>query len=289
MPANNTTRMPMIAESVRCALRTAGSRNALTPLLTASTPVIAVQPLAKARNTIHHPAVVVAANIAGGAITATGWPPITHALISPIPSTVNKQRTKRYVGTTNAKPDSRTPRRLTMAMNARMPKHSRSVWGWSAGTAETRAPTPAEILVRLLHARQAVFQTAGLSGTSALIQTRDIPATPKKSLKDGVLNVPSPEARRPGLLTNRYPTHGSLTRYRGFDGSGSIFLRSCAISTQRCSGWSTAFGPQIAFRIADASARGRRCARAAPAARTPSASGGSRRRRGRRGGDRSRW
>ena len=32
---------------------TVGSRNALTPLLTASTPVIAVQPLAKARNRSH--------------------------------------------------------------------------------------------------------------------------------------------------------------------------------------------------------------------------------------------
>ena len=39
-----------MAASVRCPYFTAGSRNALMPLLTASTPVIAVQPLAKARS-----------------------------------------------------------------------------------------------------------------------------------------------------------------------------------------------------------------------------------------------
>ena len=40
--------------SVRCAYLTDGWRKAATPLLTASTPVIAVQPLEKARNSIHH-------------------------------------------------------------------------------------------------------------------------------------------------------------------------------------------------------------------------------------------
>ena len=43
----------MIAVSVRRAWSTHGSRKALTPLLTASTPVIAVQPLAKARISSH--------------------------------------------------------------------------------------------------------------------------------------------------------------------------------------------------------------------------------------------
>lgn len=37
--------MTMMAVRVRRALCTGGSRNAVTPLLTASTPVIAVQPL----------------------------------------------------------------------------------------------------------------------------------------------------------------------------------------------------------------------------------------------------
>ena len=42
----------MMAVSVLRAWETAGSRNAVTPLLTASTPVMAVQPLANDRITI---------------------------------------------------------------------------------------------------------------------------------------------------------------------------------------------------------------------------------------------
>ena len=45
----------------------------------------------------------------------------------------------------NATPDSRTPRRLTSVMSARMARQSSSVWGWSDGTADTSAPTPAEM------------------------------------------------------------------------------------------------------------------------------------------------
>jgi len=45
----------MIAVSVRCAVGTVGLRNRGTPFDTASTPVIAVQPLAKARNRIQRP------------------------------------------------------------------------------------------------------------------------------------------------------------------------------------------------------------------------------------------
>jgi hypothetical protein len=137
--------MPMIAASVRRAWRTAGSRNAVTPLLTASTPVMAVQPLAKARNKIHQPAVVVAAITAGGATAGTGWPCASHVLTSPMPSTVKRQSTKRYVGTMNATPDSRTPRRLTIEMNDRMTRQRSGVCGCSDGTADTSAPTPAEM------------------------------------------------------------------------------------------------------------------------------------------------
>ena len=46
MPASITARITMMAVSVLRACETAGSRNASTPLLTASTPVMAVQPLA---------------------------------------------------------------------------------------------------------------------------------------------------------------------------------------------------------------------------------------------------
>ena len=43
------------------------------------------------------------------------------------------------------RPVSRTPRRLTRVMSTRMPRHSASVCACSLGTAETRAPTPAEM------------------------------------------------------------------------------------------------------------------------------------------------
>src|SRR4051794_33641556 len=66
MPPSSTPRIATIAVRVRCAFATTGSRKALTPLLTASTPVIAVQPLAKARSRSHRPAASVATGRAGG-------------------------------------------------------------------------------------------------------------------------------------------------------------------------------------------------------------------------------
>jgi hypothetical protein len=56
-------------------------RKALTPLLTGSTPVMAVQPAAKARRISHHPTACVAGAIGGGGFTGAGWPAI--ALHSP--------------------------------------------------------------------------------------------------------------------------------------------------------------------------------------------------------------
>ncbi len=53
--------IPMIAVSVRRAVATAGSRNAFTPLLTASTPVMAVQPLEKDWRITHAPTAVAVA------------------------------------------------------------------------------------------------------------------------------------------------------------------------------------------------------------------------------------
>ena len=49
MPTNRNSRMPAIHVSVLAAFFDTGSRNAWTPLAIASTPVIAVQPEAKAR------------------------------------------------------------------------------------------------------------------------------------------------------------------------------------------------------------------------------------------------
>ena len=61
-----------MAVKVRWAWRTAGSRKAVTPLLTASTPVMAVQPLAKARIKIQRLAAVVAAGSARGCLDRHG-------------------------------------------------------------------------------------------------------------------------------------------------------------------------------------------------------------------------
>ena len=70
--ASSTMSDTMISVSVRCAFLTVGSRNALTPLLTASTPVIAADPLAKVRSRIQIPTDSVAVGTFGGAITGAG-------------------------------------------------------------------------------------------------------------------------------------------------------------------------------------------------------------------------
>jgi len=63
----------MITESVRCALGTVGLRNAPTPLLTASTPVMAVQPFEKTCSNSQTLATATAGSAAfGGGTTGTG-------------------------------------------------------------------------------------------------------------------------------------------------------------------------------------------------------------------------
>jgi hypothetical protein len=126
-PANKITRVPTMATRVRRACTTAGSRKTLVALLTASTPVIAVHPLANALTRSHAPAVAVAAGAAGGAITPTGAPAFSQARTTPMTRIRVRHPTKAYVGTTNARPDSRTPRRFTAAMIARIVRQSASV------------------------------------------------------------------------------------------------------------------------------------------------------------------
>jgi len=64
--------MTTMTVRVRWAFRTAGCANAVTPLLTASTPVIAVQPLANARSTNQMLAAVTLAGSGAGATTGVG-------------------------------------------------------------------------------------------------------------------------------------------------------------------------------------------------------------------------
>ena len=133
----------MITVSVRCALRTAGSRNARTPLLTASTPVIAVQPLENTWSSNHRLAAAAAGAAGGGATTAVGWPPEATARATPMTMLMSSVPRKRYVGTMKNVPASRTPRKFTSVTTRRMSRQSSRVWGCSRGTAETSAPTPA--------------------------------------------------------------------------------------------------------------------------------------------------
>ena len=69
----------MIAVSVRVACGTAGSRKAVTPLLTASTPVMAVQPLANARIRIQSEAAIAAGGCGAGGLDRDGPPAREHA------------------------------------------------------------------------------------------------------------------------------------------------------------------------------------------------------------------
>ena len=86
--------MRMIAVSVRCASGTVGFLKMGTPLLTASTPVIAVHPLANARTMIHAPTASVGAAAAGGATTAAGCPPLATTRATPTATVIPSVTTK---------------------------------------------------------------------------------------------------------------------------------------------------------------------------------------------------
>src|SRR5579862_5462359 len=93
---------PTITVSVRCAVFTTGSRNALTPLLTASTPIMSRQPLANALRASQMPIVAVAAWDIGGREMGVGWPGEATVLYILMTVMVSSVRTNAYVGTMNA-------------------------------------------------------------------------------------------------------------------------------------------------------------------------------------------
>src|SRR3984885_2009795 len=135
----------MITVRVRCAFFTAGLRKALTPLLTASTPVSAAQPLEKALRSSQYLTASVMGGGGGSAATGVGCPWLRRTRRSPAAMVMSSVPTKRYVGTAKTTPASRTPRRLMMVMRIKMPTHIEVVCGSNDGTAETNAPTPAEM------------------------------------------------------------------------------------------------------------------------------------------------
>ena len=85
----------MMMVSVFCAFFVVGARKARTPLLTASTPVIAVQPLAKTFKTSHRLIAAVAAGRCGGATTGAGCPWPISARTAPTKMTTSNEPTKR--------------------------------------------------------------------------------------------------------------------------------------------------------------------------------------------------
>ena len=113
--------------SVHCALRTAGFLKSGTALLTASTPVIAEQPLANALINSHALTDPAVSGIPGGETSGCGCPPLEIVCITPSAITPPRQRRKAITGNANASPDSRTPRRLTIVSTASTSRHKVSV------------------------------------------------------------------------------------------------------------------------------------------------------------------
>ena len=107
-------RLPIHINVVRAFFHSTGL-NAGTPFETASTPVTAAPPDAKAFKMMNRVTAPVACAMSGG--TGSGWRLPVNSRKSPIPSIRNIMKMKKYVGNANIRPDSRTPRRFPHAMN----------------------------------------------------------------------------------------------------------------------------------------------------------------------------
>ena len=79
----------MMIVSVIFAFFRVSSRNAITPLLTASTPVIAVHPDENTFSSSHQPTAIVAAGTTGICITGCGCPPLASTCHAPTPITIS--------------------------------------------------------------------------------------------------------------------------------------------------------------------------------------------------------
>jgi hypothetical protein len=145
VPRNSTATSPAITVSVVRALRHSGARNAGTPLDTASTPVMALQPSAKARIRSNRPSVS-APGMSGVAGVAVGASP-RSVRSSPTPMSRSIEPRNRYVGTANTLPLSRTPRRLTSVTRTMHTAEIGTIHvAGMAGNAEVIAATPAATL-----------------------------------------------------------------------------------------------------------------------------------------------
>ena len=144
MPTNMQIAITAIATSVADAFFASGGRKAGTPFDTASTPVIAVQPFAKA--------------VSSRKIVSFEWPAFGRqdglhrhdaagrVFVEPASSSAAMLKTKKYVGTAKMLPDSRMPRRLPSIRIASAARHISTRKTSSFGKADVTARMPAEML-----------------------------------------------------------------------------------------------------------------------------------------------
>src|SRR5216684_6596616 len=93
MPASNIARVATIIVNVHSARLPRGSAKSGTPLLTASTPVIAVQPLANDRINSQNVTAFVGLITAGGGTIALGCPPLISEREMPTPIAISSVTT----------------------------------------------------------------------------------------------------------------------------------------------------------------------------------------------------
>src|ERR1700730_3076953 len=145
MPANMVIASTPMITRVPAAFLLLGGLKLGTPLLTASTPVSAVQPWANARSTSatrSSPLVFWVARIPKCADSAIGvWP--VRAWYAPTTIISTTLATNPYVGTAKAVPDSLRPRRFTIASSTTATLEITTVYGLSTGKAEAMLATPA--------------------------------------------------------------------------------------------------------------------------------------------------
>src|SRR4051794_17672267 len=144
MPTNIQMAISAITTSVADAFFDSGGRNAGTPFDTASTPVMAVQPLAKAVNSRNVVSFDEPASAGSGTWTCVTCP-VTY-WYRPARIRTAMLTTKKYVGTAKMRPDSRMPRRFPNIRTARHTRHISTRKTSSFGNADVTARMPAEIL-----------------------------------------------------------------------------------------------------------------------------------------------
>ena len=131
--------------SVVLAFLRVSSRKAITPLLTASTPVMAVQPEENTFSSSHQLTAAVAAGNAGSGVTGCGCPAACSTCHAPTRDH-NQQRSRKQVsGNHEHHAGVVHAAHVHDGQNGQHSRHSSSVCGCKAGTAEISAPTPAEM------------------------------------------------------------------------------------------------------------------------------------------------